>query len=71
MKLESTVRLQMVQQLTPLEPALVTPVMADCVNRASSLLAFATQQFSPTLLPATSWISPIHPPLQPALKEES
>lgn len=71
MKLESTVRLQMIQQLTPLEPALITPVMADCVNRASSLLAFATQHFPPELLPATAWISPIHPPLQPAAKEES
>lgn len=63
-------RLTLIRQYTPADPELITPLLADCERRAAALRAYAAGRFEPALLPATAWVSPLHPPLMNVPPEE-
>jgi len=54
-------RLALISHATPTDGALLLPLLDDCGLRAAGVTAFAAGYFPPSLLPATAWVSPLHP----------
>lgn len=63
-------RLALIQHTCPVEAGSLTSLLEDCERRAAGVSAFATQHFTPTLLPATAWVSPLHAPVATLIKTE-
>jgi hypothetical protein len=61
----TTPRLLLIQQYTQTDAAQIAPLLEDCHTRATAIHHFALQHFSPLLQPATVWVSPLHPPVNP------
>lgn len=59
---EMMMRFAMVQYYCNADTEALQPLLADVSRRARGVTVFADSQFSPTLLPATAWVSPLHPP---------
>jgi len=60
---ELMMRLAMIRRYCPAaETEALQPLLADVALRVQGVTAFAASQFSPTLLPATAWVSPLHAP---------
>lgn len=60
---ELMMRLAMIQRYCPAaEAEALQPLLADITLRVQGVTAFAVSEFSPTLLPATAWVSPLHAP---------
>jgi len=60
---ELMMRLAMIRRYcSAAEAEALQPLLADVALRVQGVTAFAASQFSPTLLPATAWVSPLHAP---------
>lgn len=57
-------RLAMILRHCAAESAELEELLTDCEARAAGVAAFARQNFAPTLLPASAWVSALQPPLE-------
>ncbi|WP_413738274.1 hypothetical protein ACL2XP_08485 [Sodalis sp. RH21] len=67
---EIAARLALINLYTPADAALLLPLLGDCAQRAAGVAAYGARHFPPALLPATAWVSPLHPPAAMAAEED-
>ncbi len=60
---ELTMRFAMIRNYCDADAAALDPLLTDIAARAQGVTAFAASQFPQQLLPATAWVSPLHPPV--------
>lgn len=65
---EQMMRLAMIQRYCDADAHELGPLLADVAARVQGVTAFAAAHFTPTMLPATAWVSPLHPPVAQLLK---
>lgn len=63
---ENLMRLAMIERYCSVDAEALQPLqplLADIAERVQGVTALANHSFSPEQLPATAWVSPLHPPV--------